>query len=72
MCRPENNKTTTATTAMPNQRLLLVSKESYHGHEKEIPSTKSMIVTGSFFIVLLCFIEWTLQQLFISMKVRHD
>ena len=55
---------------MHNERLLLVSKESYAGHEKEVPNAKSMIVTGSFFIALLCLIEISLQQLFISMKVR--
>jgi hypothetical protein len=67
MCRgPSSTKDAVGST---QQRLLLVSKESFAGHEKEIPNPLSMTVTGGFVVAFLVMMELTLRQLFWSIKV---
>jgi hypothetical protein len=74
MCREstEKNSTVTMAGAGYQRKLLLISKESFCGHEKEIPNAASMIVTGSFVVAFLLMIELTLRQVFVSIKVGTD
>lgn len=52
------------------QRLFLFSTESFSGHDKGVPGSKSLFATGAVVVAFLLMVELSVRQFFHSIQVK--